>query len=394
MPSTSFDFDKIIDRRGTQAVKYELIPALFKKDDVIPLWVADMDFETPAFIRHALEARLAHPIYGYTVAPESYWQSIMDWQYKRHGWAIQKEWLTYIPGIVKGIGLVELCFTQPGDTVVIQPPVYHPFRLVTEHNGRHIVNNPLRWDGAQYQMDFDHLEQLLSSQPCKLFILSNPHNPGGQVWDKPTLARLAALCHAHGTLVISDEIHADMALPPYKHTPFATASAQAAEISITFGAPTKTFNIAGLVSSFAIVPDSRLRSKFYGFLEANELNATTFMATIATEVAFTQGEPWREAMLRYVQGNVDYICQTLPQCVPGIKVIPPQASFLVWLDCRSLRDYGVSDIPQYFINAGIGMNDGAQFGPGGEGFMRMNVGCPRATLEAAVERLYRFGKRP
>ncbi len=387
MSETKYDFDKIIDRTDSHCVKWERAQALFGTRDIIPLWVADMDFETPDFIREALIKRLEHPVYGYTVPPQSYWKSIMDWLSARHHWTVKQEWLAYIPGIVKGLGLVELAFTRPGDGVVIQPPVYHPFRLVTEHNGRRVLYNPLHFNGRQYQMNFVQLETLFRQGGCKLLLLSNPHNPSGRVWSADTLHRLASLCARYNVLVASDEIHADMAFNGHKHVPFATVSAQARENSITFAAPSKTFNIAGIVSSYAVVPNDAIRRKFYDFLNANELADAPFLATIATEAAYVHGEPWREQMLAYVEENIAWVKDFLQRNLPAVKVIDPQASFLVWLDCRELTSKGIQNIPQFFVDAGLGLNDGEMFGKEGRGFMRLNVATPRAVLLRAFARL-------
>ncbi len=383
-----YDFDTIIDRKGTDTIKLGCLKDLFGREDLIPLWIADMDFETPDFIREALENRLKHPIYGYSLSPESYWQSIIDWQQYMHGWDISREWLTFIPGIVKGIGLTMLHFTGKGDSVIIQPPVYHPFRLVTERNGRVVVNNQLIWDGSRYHMDFDNLESILKRRRCPLLILSNPHNPGGCMWDRETLVTLAQICHKYNVTVISDEIHADMPLFGKRHIPFTTVSQEARQVGIVFGAPSKTFNMAGLVSSYAIIPNPVLRKSFYDFLGANELNNATFMATVATRAAYTQGKEWHRQMLHYIQDNIDYVVEQMPRLIPGIKVSRPDASFLLWLDCRELKNEGITDIPKFFIGAGLALNDGATFGPGGEGFMRLNIGYPRAILEKALDQLY------
>lgn len=384
-----YDFDRVIDRSGTCAVKTDLCKALFGNEHVQPLWVADMDFETPPFIREALMRRLEHPIYGYTLTPSSFWEAIIRWQKARHGWDIPREWLCFMPGIVKGIGLVELCFTKPGDYVVIQPPVYHPFRLVSQANGLQVLNNPLILEDGQYKMDVDGLEQLFQQHPCKCLILSNPHNPGGRVWTASELQQLAALCDRYHVLVVSDEIHADMTLYGHRHVPFATVSPQAAQNSITFGAPSKTFNIAGIVSSFGVVPNPEIRERFFKFLHANELDSATFMSTIATEAAFSEeGNAWRVQMLAYLEGNIDYVAQALPAVIPEFKVMKPQASFLVWIDGRELvQKYQLESLPRFFIEAGLGLNDGAMFGEEGLGFMRMNVATPRVVLQQAVDAL-------
>ena len=320
----NYNFDEIIDRRGSGDLKHDALKPRWGRDDLLPLWVADMDFATPSFIVEAMRKRLEHPIFGYTVTPEELWQSIINWQQRQHQWQVQRQWLTYIPGIVKGIGFVINVFTNPGDKVIIQPPVYHPFRLTPLANRREVVFNPLkRKADGYYDMDFDNLEAVCDEH-CKLFVLCNPHNPAGQVWSKETLQRLADFCFERNIIVISDEIHADMALFGHRHTPFATVNQHAADISITFGAPSKTFNIAGIVSSFAIVPNETLRAKFFRWLAANELEEPTILAPIATIAAYTQGDEWRKQMLKYVEGNVCFVEEFCKQYIPGVKPLRPQ----------------------------------------------------------------------
>ena len=382
-----YDFDKVIDRRGTGAVKTDALGKVYGKDDLIPLWVADMDFETPDFIVNALKERLEHPIFGYTVVPENYWQTVQKWISDRHGWKTECEWMTFIPGIVKGIGMAINALLEKGEKVIIQPPVYHPFRLVPQKNGAEVVFNPLRRSGnGSYEMDFENLESVCDEK-CRMLILSNPHNPAGIVWSRETLERLAEFCHSRGIIVISDEIHCDMALFGNRHIPFASVSEKAAECSITFGAPSKTFNIAGIVSSYAIVPDPELRKKFFNWLEASEMNAPHLFAPIATKAAFIHGESWRKQMLEYVQGNIGYIEEFCQSNIPQIKPLRPQASFLVWLDCREL---GLShdELTDLFVNkACLALNDGDMFSPGGDGFLRLNVGTSRLVLEKAMNQL-------
>lgn len=383
----TYDFDKIIERRGTGALKYDALQERYGDAGLLPLWVADMDFETPPFVTEALRRRLEHPLFGYTIEPEELWSTVTKWIEEHHGWRVKREWLTYIPGIVKGIGMVINVFVKEDEKVIIQPPVYHPFRLTPLGNRRQVVYNPLhRNEDGTYSMDFDNLEKV-ADEKCRLLILSNPHNPAGILWDKETLQRLAAFCHRRGILVISDEIHGDMALWGNRHIPFATVSPEAEACSITFAAPSKTFNIAGIVSSYAVVPDERLRSRFFGWLEANELNEPTLFAPIATIAAFREGEEWRRQMLRYVEGNIDYVIDFCARRLPRIKPLRPQASFLVWMDCRGL---GLShdELNDFFVGrARLALNDGEIFGIGGEGFMRLNVGAPRALLRQAMEQL-------
>ncbi|MCH5312530.1 MAG: PatB family C-S lyase [Prevotella sp.] len=382
-----YDFDKIIDRRGTGALKTDALQERYGSADLLPLWVADMDFETPPFITDALRQRMEHPIFGYTIEPHDYWQTVAQWIAVHHDWIVRQEWLTYIPGVVKGIGMAINVFVEKDEKVIIQPPVYHPFRFVVEGNARQLVLNPLRQNAdGLYSMDFENLAAVADDK-CRMLILSNPHNPGGIVWDRETLKRLADFCHSRGIIVVSDEIHSDLALWDNRHTPFATVSPEAAQCSITFGAPSKTFNIAGIVSSYAIVPDDTLRRRFFSWLQANEFNEPTLFAPIATIAAFRYGEEWRRQMLRYVEGNIDFVIDFFANHIPQIKPLRPQASFLVWLDCRALnltRDQ-LNDL--FVRHAHLALNDGEIFGQGGKGFMRLNVGTSRQLLEKALEQL-------
>lgn len=383
----TYNFNQIIDRRGSGDLKHGVLKERYGRDDLLPLWVADMDFETPPFITEALQQRLQHSLYGYTVVPDELWITIIQWIQEHHNWQVRRQWLTFIPGIVKGIGMAINVFLKEDEKVIIQPPVYHPFRLTPEGNGRQVVMNPLKElpDGS-YAMDFEQLASVVDEK-CRLLILSNPHNPAGICWDAETLRRLAHFCYEHDIIVVSDEIHSDMALFGHQHVPFATVSEEAAQISITFGAPSKTFNIAGIVSSYAIVPNPTLRRRFYTWLEANELNEPTLFAPIATIAAYSQGEEWRRQMLRYVEENIRFVEDFFHAQMPQIKPLRPQASFLVWLDCRALG-LNHDQLIDLFVNkARLALNDGAMFGPGGEGFMRMNVGTPRAVLQQALQQL-------
>ena len=382
-----YDFDKVIDRRETGALKLEVLKDRYGSADLLPLWVADMDFETPSFITDALRKRLEHSLFGYTVEPEEYWPTVIRWIATHHDWEVKREWLSYIPGIVKGIGMAINVFVKEDEKVIIQPPVYHPFRLTPQGNGREVVYNPLQEnEDDSYRMDFENLETV-ADEKCRMLILSNPHNPAGIVWDKETLARLADFCYRRDILVISDEIHCDMALWNNKHIPFASVSDKAAACSIVFGAPSKTFNIAGIVSSYAVVPNDTIRNRFFSWLKANELNEPTLFAPIATIAAFQQGEPWRKEMLRYIEKNIDFVVDYCMSYLPQIKPLRPQASFLVWLDCRALGLDHDGLVNLFVKKARLALNDGEMFGPGGEGFMRMNVASPTSVLRQAIERL-------
>ena len=389
-----FNFDEIIDRKGTDCIKYDSLLNTYGRDDLGSFWIADMDFRTPGFITDALKKRLEHPIFGYPCVPDDYYRIISGWVGSTHGWQVDSDHIRYIPGIVKGIAFAERCFLHPGDKVVIQPPVYHPFRNVPEGLGHEVVTNPLipvygsEGELVTYRMDFKDLDAKLEADPAiRVLILSNPHNPCGIAWDRETLEQLADVAARHNILVISDEIHSEMVLGGGRHIPFASVSEEAASHSITFQAPSKTFNIAGIVSSYAIVPDPEIRETFFHYLDAGELDSPCIFSPIATMAAYSKGKAWRAEMLDYVQGNVDFVDSFLREHIPAIHCVRPQASFLVWLDCRALG-LGHDELIDLFVNkAGLALNDGAMFGEQGSGFMRLNIGCPRATLRTAMEQL-------
>ena len=383
----TYDFDKIIDRHGTGALALDVLQERYGKADLMPLWVADMNFATPQFITDAMKRRLDHSLFGYTVVPKDFWPTVTRWIDTHHQWTVREEWMRFVPGIVKGIGFVVNVFVKPDEKVIIQPPVYHPFRLTPAGNGREVVMNPLiRHDDGSYSMDFDNLAEVADDK-CRLLILSNPHNPAGIVWDEETLRRLAHSCAERGIIVISDEIHCDMALFGNRHHPFASVSEEAAQCSITFGAPSKTFNIAGIVSSYCIVPNEELRNRLFSWMAANELDEPHIFAPIATMAAFNEGEEWRRQMLHYIEGNIMFVEEYLKENLPQIKPLRPQASFLVWLDCRGLRLQHDALVHLFVDEAGLALNDGEMFGKGGEGFMRMNIASPRAVLREALGRL-------
>ncbi|MDY3931999.1 MAG: MalY/PatB family protein [Muribaculaceae bacterium] len=384
---TRYNFDTVINRHNTQSVKFDGLKELFGRTDLVPLWVADMDFEVCPEISEALQRRIAHHIYGYAVADDSYWQSIIDWQQRRNNFSFSREEVTYVPGVVKAIGFAVNYFTRPGDTVVIQPPVYHPFRIVTEGNGRKVAANPLIRHGDTFSMDFNGLEQIFAYQHPKLMILCNPHNPIGITWNKDTLVRLARLCKQYGVLVISDEIHGDLAMFGNRFTPFATCCDEAAQNSVVFGAPSKTFNIPGLVSSWTVVKNPDIRRGFFQWLEANEFDAPTFVATVATEAAYNHGEEWLEQAKAYIEDNIRFIEQYCNQYIPLVHPIRPEASFLVWLDCSALNLCHDALVDTFINKAHLALNDGEIFGAEGAGCMRLNVATARSVIADALEKL-------
>lgn len=384
-----FDFDKVIDRSGTHAMKYDSLCELFGRSDLTPLWIADMEFAASPAIVEALRRRIDHPVYGYSCPGDAYWESIRSWLMRRHGLKVEREELAFVPGVVRGIAYALNYFTRPGDKVVIQPPVYHPFRLVTEGNGRVVVENPLIAgdDEFFYRMDLEGLEDIFAHQRPKMMILCNPHNPVGLQWDRETLQRVASLARQYGVIVLSDEIHGDLMLYGRPHVPFASVSDDARAVSVSFGAPSKTFNIPGMVSSWMITPHKGLREGFYHWMEVNEFSSPFFTATVATEAAYTYGEPWLDELLPYIEGNISAVEEYLERHLPLIKAIRPQASFLVWLDCRRLG-LDQAHLERLFIErAHLALNTGTMFGRQGEGFMRLNVAMPRASLLDALHHL-------
>jgi len=382
----NYNFDEIIDRHHTDAVKIERCKAVFGTEDLIPLWVADMDFRTPEFIFEAIRERCEHPILGYTMSPTYFYPVLINWIKDHHQWDVKREWVGFLQGIVPGIAFAVQAFSEPGDQVIIQPPVYHPFIHVVKKNNRQLIYNQLKVENGKFEMDFDDLEQKIT-QKTKLFILCNPHNPGGRAWDANTLERLAEICAKHNIIVISDEIHADMALSGHKHTPFASVSETASSISLTYMAPSKTFNMPGLISSSYIIPNAKLRSRFTSFLDNLELIGGNIFAYAATLAAYEKGDEWRKQMLAYVQNNVDFVAEYLKDNIPQIKPMIPEASFLMWLNCEELG-MEPDALQNFFIQeAGLGLNQGTTFGPGGEYHLRMNVACPRSVLLLAMEQL-------
>ena len=381
-----YDFDEIINRNGTGALKTDALEERFGSADLIPLWVADMDFRCCDPVVDALKKRCDEGIFGYSVTPDCYLQAILNWLQTKHRWAVEKEWVSYIPGVVKGIAFAVMHLTRSSDKIIIQPPVYHPFRIVPTLHHRQLVLNPLIERNGHYTMDLEGLRRAIDSD-CRLLILANPHNPIGITWDKKTLQELAKICAENNILVIADEIHSDLAIFGHEHIPFATVSKEAAQNSITLMAPSKTFNIAGIVSSYAIIPNKAIRESFYNFLKASELDEGTIFAYTATTAAYNAGGEWLQQMLEYVEGNIRFVDEYLKENIPQIKAVIPEASFLLWLDCRELKLSQKNLVMLFKDKAGLALNDGEMFGTEGIGFMRMNVGSPRSVLKKALNQL-------
>lgn len=383
----NYNFDLEINRRGTGAMKTDALVTFFGREDVEALWIADMDFAVAPEITRALARRFAHAIYGYSAVPESYWTSITDWLRTRHGWEVDRSDIIYVNGVVKGIGFLINYFTDKGDAILIQPPVYHPFRRLIEENGRRCVRSPLRQTASGYEMDLADLEEKFRTERPRMMILCNPHNPIGIQWDRETLARVAHLAREYGVTVISDEIHGDLVLWEKPHIPFIEASDEAASVGIALGAPSKTFNIPGLSSSWIVIKSDALKKGFFHWMEANEFSEPTFVATIATETAYRFGAPWLDEAIKYIEGNIRAVEEFCASRMPLIKPVRPEASFLIWLDCRALNLPHDELVDLFVNNAHLALNDGAMFGEEGSGYMRFNVASPRHVVIRCLERL-------
>ena len=380
-----YNFDEVIERRGTDSVKWDGVENVWGRKDLLPMWVADMDFRTPPFVMDALRRRLDHEVLGYTFACEEWYTSICSWLHKRHQWDVTRDMLTFVPGIVRGQAFALQCFTKPGDKVMVMTPVYHPFFLVTERLGREVVYSPLDLYDGHYHIDFERFSKDIRG--CRLLIFCNPHNPGGRVWTKEELSQIADICYESGTLVISDEIHADLTLPPYKHSTFALISEKARMNSLVFMSPSKAFNMPGLASSYAIIENDELRHRFQTYMEASEFSEGHLFAYLSVAAAYSHGTEWLDQVIAYIQGNIDYTEHYLKEQVPTIKMIRPQASYLIFLDCRELG-LNREELNRLFVeDAHLALNEGTTFGKEGEGFMRLNIACPRATLEQALKQL-------
>lgn len=382
--SDAFDFDREIDRIGTHSVKYDNRLAVFGKADVIPAWVADMDFAAPPAVTQALIERAQHPIYGYTLFPDSLYEALTDWLKRRHGWAVQREWIVMCPGVVPSINAAVMALTQPGDAIIVQPPVYFPFFSAATQTGRQLLQNPLRLDNNRYTIDFDHLEQC--ARQAKFLLLCSPHNPVGRVWQLEELERLLQLAATHNLVIFSDEIHHDLLYPGQQHHILAALASDWHSV-ITAVAPSKTFNIPGLNLSALIVPDKTMRNTITQVFNSLHVSASNPFSVTAFEAAYRGGETWLEALRIYLRDTRDAVESYLTDHLPEIKVIPAEGTYLLWLDCRAMN-LTDADLKHFFIHqAGVGLNPGVQFGSEGSGFMRLNIGAPRQTVLRVLEKI-------
>ncbi|HSV56830.1 MAG TPA: MalY/PatB family protein [Magnetospirillaceae bacterium] len=375
-----------MDRVPTGCVKWSRRGELCGVADAIPLWVADMDFPAAPEILQAIRARADHPIYGYPARQDGFYTSLMGWVRRRYGWEIRRDWICYAPGVVPAINLAILAYTQPGDKVVIQSPVYHPFGASVVNNGRRLLDSPLRLVDGRYRMDLEDLERRIDAR-TKLLILCNPHNPVGRVWTRPELKALADICARKDLVVVSDEIHADIVMPGHRHTSFSTVSEDAALRTLTCLAVSKTFNLAGLCTANVVIPDRRLRDGFQAMSDNLGLGTSNVFGLVAQEAAYTLGEPWLVDLLRNIEENYQRLASAIAKGAPEIVVLPMEGTYLAWMDCRGL---GLADpeLRDFFLRkARVWLDEGTKFGPGGSSFMRLNLACPRATLDQAIDRI-------
>jgi cystathionine beta-lyase len=384
----TFDFDTILDRRRTGSYKWDFCERAFGEKDVIPMWVADMDFAAPPAVVDALKARAAHGAYGYPMVSKSFWMAFSDWVKRRQGWEVGRNEMTLLPGVVPALSLCVQAFTRPGDKIVIQTPVYHPFYAAVENNGRRLVRDPLSFDGGRFTMDFDHLKSLDDAR-TRMIILCSPHNPVGRVWTLEELGRLAGIAAAGDWVVVADEIHGDLILPGHRFMPFASISKEAAARTVTLTAPSKTFNVAGLSTAVAIIGNPRLKALFDSQLQSAGLTMGNVFGLAAFEAAYREGDAWLDALLVYLAGNSEFAVGFLAEKVPGIKLIVPEGTYLGLLDCRGLG-LEQAELDRFFLReAKVYFDPGPRFGDELRGFQRINLGCPRPLLREALERIER-----
>ncbi len=383
----SIDFNKAPSRENTNAEKYALREKLFGSVDVLPMWVADMDIQTPSFVMDAITNRAKHTILGYEEIPKSFFESQIQWIKNRHGYALEREWMFYSPSVVASINLCIQAFSEVGDKVLVQSPVYFPFYSSVTNNERVLVKNELKEVDGYYTMDFESLEASIDEK-TKILLLCSPHNPVGRVWSEDELRKLADICIKHDMLIVADEIHSDLIFKGHKHTPFASLSKEIQDRTITCYGPGKTFNMAGLAVSTLCIANEELRKKFTKVYKSVHFAEGTVFGHVGFEAAYSKGEQWLDELLVHLQGNIDYLDLCLKEYMPSITMHKPEGTYLVWLDCRGLGldNKGLKEF--FYKDARLGLSSGVSFGKAGAGFMRINLATPRSTVEEAVSRLH------
>lgn len=410
---TTYNFDKITNRKGTNCLKYDFAVERGKPADVLPLWVADMDFPVSEEISKSLHAAVEHGIYGYTQPKDAYYNAVMNWMERKHNWKTKREWIVKTPGVVFALGAAVKAFTDPGDAILIQNPVYYPFTNIIRDNNRKVVDNtlvyhpvtertvvPVTTDDVSeqqinnvgtvspaYQIDFEDFERKIEQEHVKLFILCNPHNPVGRVWTVEELQKLGEICLRHHVIVVSDEIHNDFVYPGYEHTVFANVDPRFAEFTLTCTAPSKTFNLAGLQISNIFIPNENLRKAFKAEIDKTGYDEPNALGVVACEAAYRAGEDWLDQLKAYLLKNLNFLRDFLQEKLPQIHLVEPEGTYLVWLDCSELGITG-KELDQFIVDkAGLWLDGGSMFGPSGAAFQRVNIACPQATLELALNKL-------
>ncbi|MBY8992325.1 MAG: pyridoxal phosphate-dependent aminotransferase [Candidatus Lokiarchaeota archaeon] len=389
--NTTFNFDQVIDRANSTSAKWDkkVLEKGFGDPDLLPLWVADMDFKAPKPIIERLVKTAEYGIFGYSIIPPSFYEAVLSWFKRRYGWEIDKKWLSQTPGVIPALDVAVNAFCNPGDKVIVQNPIYYPFYRVIENNGCRILLNPLKFSNSHYTMDFEDLEKKVKDPRAKMIILCNPHNPIGRVWTKEELKQLGNICITNEILVVSDEIHCDLIFPGYKHTNFAIVNDEFAQNSITCTSTSKTFNLAGLKISNIVIPNQKIRQTFVNTQANLGVGGANLFAVAAMEAAYSHEicENWLEALLQYLKGNLDFLKTFIKENIPQIKVIEPEGTYLIWLDCRELGlDH--KELEKFMRGkAKLALDEGYIFGQGGEGFERINIACPKSILEDALNRI-------
>ncbi|BBI32217.1 MalY/PatB family protein [Cohnella abietis] len=379
------DFDKIIDRTNTASYKWDQSEKLFGRSDILPLWVADMDFEAPKEVVDAITRRAEQGIYGYTVRTQAFYDAIIGWLSRRHGWNIEQEWISSSPGVVPALSLMVQAFTEPGDGIILQSPVYYPFYDVIKMNGRTVVDNPLILENGHYSIDFDLLEQQ-AKNGAKMLLLCSPHNPGGRVWKREELERIGEICAQYNLLVVADEIHHDLVFSGHKHVPYASLSETFAQHSLTCVATSKTFNLAGLQAASVIIPNEGLRRKYNALLKTLSIHMESYFGLTAIEASYTHGDEWLDQLLVYLEGNLNFLLEFVEKNLPQVKVIKPEGTYLVWMDCTAISNKPLELKELMFNKAGVAFSEGSVFGGQGAGYLRVNIACPRSILTKALEK--------
>jgi cystathionine beta-lyase len=390
MSERNLDFDSVVDRKGTKSLKYDFAVKRGKPADVLPLWVADMDFKTSSYVTDALHSMVEHGIFGYSESEDNYFDALKGWMKRRHNWDVEEKWITKTPGIVYALAMAVQAYTEKGDGILIQQPVYYPFSEVINDNERKLVNSPLvRDENGRYHIDYNDFENKITSENVKLFILCNPHNPVGRVWTADELNKVGEICLKHGVIVVSDEIHFDFVFEGTHHV-FSTVNDSFRDISVICTSPSKTFNVAGLQVSNIIIENTELRRRFRKQLNKSGYSQVGLAGLVACEAAYKNGDEWLDAVLAYIKANAVYTRKFVEERLPKVKMSWLEGTYLVWLDFNA---YGLADSElnrRMLYDAGLWLDGGSIFGKDGEGFQRINIACPRETLKTALERIEKY----